>query len=161
MMYMLFDVDDFLIVGISHSGIDETKAMLKSEFEIKDLGAARRLMGMDICRDRSHDRFGFIRVSILKRFCTNFTSQAKPVCTPLVAHSKLSTSFGPLDAEEKMYGSKVPYACVVGSLLYAMVCTRPDIAYTVSIVSCFMPKLGKEHWKVVHWILRYLRGTCT
>jgi hypothetical protein len=87
-------------------------------------------------------------------------SQAKPVYTPLVAHFKLSTSFGPLDVEE-VYMSKVPYACVVRDLMYAMVCTHPDIAHAVSVVSHFMSKLGKEHWKVVQWILRYPRGTST
>jgi hypothetical protein len=56
-MYMLLYVDDILIAGKSGSAIDETKAMLKSEFEMKDLGAARRLLGMDICRDRSWSRF--------------------------------------------------------------------------------------------------------
>lgn len=55
--------------------------------------------------------------------------------------------------------SRVPYACAVGSLMYAMVCTRLDIAHAVSVVSRYMSKLDKEHWKVVQWILRYLRGT--
>jgi hypothetical protein len=50
---MLLYIDDILIVGKSESAIAETKAMLKSEFEMKDLGAAKRLLGMDIRRDRS------------------------------------------------------------------------------------------------------------
>ena len=53
----------------------------------------------------------------------------------------------------------VPYASAVGSLMYAMVCTRPDIAHVVSVVSRFLSNPGIEHWKVVKWILRYLRGT--
>ena len=48
---------------------------------------------------------------------------------------------------------------VFGSLMYAMVCTRPDIAHAVGVVSRYMNNLGKEHWEVVKWILRYLRGT--
>ena len=54
---------------------------------------------------------------------------------------------------------KVRYASAVGSLMYAMVCTRPDIAHAVGVVSRFMSKPGKQHWAVVKWILRYLRGT--
>eukprot|EP01018_Ginkgo_biloba_P007114 Gb_02705 [translate_table: standard] len=57
------------------------------------------------------------------------------------------------------YMSKVSYSSVVGSLMYAMVCTRMDIAYAVGVVSRFMNNLGKEHWEAVKWILRYLRGT--
>jgi len=86
-------------------------------------------------------------------------SQAKSVSTPLATHFRLSTSSGPVDIEEERYMSTVPYACAVGNLMYAIVCTRPDIAHAVSVVSRFMSKPGKEHWKAVQWILRYLRGT--
>ena len=55
--------------------------------------------------------------------------------------------------------SKVPYSSLVGSLMYAMVCTRPDIAHTVGVVSRYMKNPGKEHWMEVKWIFRYLRGT--
>ena len=55
--------------------------------------------------------------------------------------------------------SKVPYASTVGSLMYAMVCTRPDIAHVVGVLSRYMNNPRKEHWMVVNWILRYLRGT--
>ena len=53
----------------------------------------------------------------------------------------------------------VPYASAVGSLMYAMVCTRPDIAHAVGVVSRYMANPGKEHWEAVKWLLRYLRGT--
>ena len=53
----------------------------------------------------------------------------------------------------------VPYSSAVGSLMYAMICTRPDIAYAVGAVSRFLTNPGKEHWTAVKWILRYLRGT--
>ena len=55
--------------------------------------------------------------------------------------------------------SRVPYSNAVGSLMYAMVCTRPDIAHAVSVVSRFMGNPGKEHWQAVKRIFRYLRGT--
>ena len=54
---------------------------------------------------------------------------------------------------------KIPYASAVGSLMYAMVCTRPDIGYAVGVVSRFMSNPGKEHWNAVKWILWYLKGT--
>jgi hypothetical protein len=56
--------------------------------------------------------------------------------------------------------AQVPYASAVGSLMYAMVCTRPDIAQAVGVVSRYMANPGREHWQAVKWILRYLRGTC-
>ncbi|KAL6514983.1 hypothetical protein OROGR_020562 [Orobanche gracilis] len=53
----------------------------------------------------------------------------------------------------------VPYASAVGSLMYAMVCTRPDIAHAVGVVSRFLSNSGKKHWEAVKRIFRYLRGT--
>jgi hypothetical protein len=55
--------------------------------------------------------------------------------------------------------SRVPYSSTIGSLMYVMVCTRPDIAHAVGVVSRYMNNPGKEHWEAVKWILRYLRGT--
>jgi hypothetical protein len=55
--------------------------------------------------------------------------------------------------------SKVPYSSVVGSLMYAMVCSRPDLSYAMNLVSRYMSNPGKEHWRAVQWIFRYLRGT--
>ncbi|MCI64798.1 vacuolar protein sorting-associated protein 33 [Trifolium medium] len=54
---------------------------------------------------------------------------------------------------------KVPYASAVGSLMYTMICTRPDIAHAVGVVSRFLSNPSKDHWQAVKWILRYLRGT--
>ena len=53
----------------------------------------------------------------------------------------------------------VPYASVVGSLMYAMLCTRPDICYAVGLVSRYQSNPGEAHWKAVKRILRYLKGT--
>eukprot|EP00253_Pinus_taeda_P026354 PITA_26354 len=61
--------------------------------------------------------------------------------------------------EEEEDMSHVPYASAVGSLMYAMVCTRPDIAHAVEVLSRFMSKPGKEHWTALKWVFRYLRGT--
>ncbi|KAE8723957.1 Detected protein of unknown function [Hibiscus syriacus] len=60
---------------------------------------------------------------------------------------------------ERVYMAKVPYANAVGSLMYAMVCTRPDISQEVGVVSRYMHDPGEEHWQAVKWILRYLQQT--
>ncbi|PHT51150.1 Retrovirus-related Pol polyprotein from transposon TNT 1-94 [Capsicum baccatum] len=64
-----------------------------------------------------------------------------------------------LDREEKGNMANVPYSSAVGSLMYAMECTRPDIAHPVGVVSRFLENPRKKHWEAVKWILRYLRGT--
>lgn len=60
---------------------------------------------------------------------------AKPVGTPFANHFMLLTSQYPLTNEDRKYMAKVPYASAIGSLLYAMVCIRPDIAQTLGVVS--------------------------
>nr|GEV86095.1 retrovirus-related Pol polyprotein from transposon TNT 1-94 [Tanacetum cinerariifolium] len=80
----------------------------------------------------------------------------KPVPIPLAPHFKLSSHECP-KSEEDM--SRVPYSSAVGSLMYAMVCTRPDLAYAVSVVSRYMHNPGKMHWEAVKCMLRYLKWT--
>ena len=84
---------------------------------------------------------------------------AKVVSTPLPSHLKLTKEMCPNTQEEEDKMSKVPYALAIGSLVHAIVCTRPDIAHVLGVVSRHMSHLGIEHWNVVKWILRYLRGT--
>ncbi|MCO5564774.1 hypothetical protein L7F22_018442 [Adiantum nelumboides] len=62
---------------------------------------------------------------------------------------------------EKEEMAKVPYSSAVGSLMYAMVATRPDIAYEVGVVSRYMSNPSKKHWEAVKKILRYLQGTAS
>eukprot|EP00253_Pinus_taeda_P026673 PITA_26673 len=72
----------------------------------------------------------------------------KPVKVPIPVSVKLSAEQCPKTQEEEEDMSRVPYASAVGSLMYAMVCTRPDIAHAVRVLSMFMSKPGKEHWTV-------------
>lgn len=54
---------------------------------------------------------------------------------------------------------KVSYASAVGTLIYALVCTRPDLAYVVSLVSRFISNPGKDHWQAIKSIFRQIKGT--
>ena len=85
--------------------------------------------------------------------------KAKVVSCPLANHFRLSSKQSPSIDEEKEEMDKVPYASAIGSLMYAMVCTRPDIAHSVGVVSRFLSNPGKKHWAAVKWILRYLHST--
>jgi len=85
--------------------------------------------------------------------------KAKTVSTPLGTHFKLSCKQSPSTQEEKKDMDRVPYASVVGSLMYVMVCTRPYLAHAVGSVSRFHSYPRREHWNTVKWIMRYLCGT--
>jgi hypothetical protein len=81
------------------------------------------------------------------------------VKVPIPIGVKLSADQCPKTQEEEEDMSHVLYASAVGSLMYAMVCTRPDIAHAVGVLRRYMSKPGKEHWTTVKRVFRYLRGT--
>ena len=83
----------------------------------------------------------------------------KPISTPLPINFKLSLSMSPSNEEERMEMSRVPYASIVGSLMFAMICTRPDIAQAVGAASRYIASPGREHWNTIKRILRYIKGT--
>ena len=88
-----------------------------------------------------------------------YDKKTKSVSTLLDPHFKLSDAMSPNNEAEREYMSRVPYANAIGSLMYAMVCTRPDISHTVGVVSRYMHNPGKDHWQAVKWILRYIHNT--
>jgi hypothetical protein len=82
----------------------------------------------------------------------------KSITSPLASHFKLSHDGCLKDDKEKEEKKNVSYASAVDSLMYAMVCTRPDIAHAVGVVSRFLSNPDKMYWNIVKWILRYLKG---
>ncbi|RVW87889.1 Retrovirus-related Pol polyprotein from transposon TNT 1-94 [Vitis vinifera] len=157
---LLLYVDDMLIVGSDIEKINNLKKQLSKQFAMKDLGAAKQILGMRIIRDKANGTLKLSQSEYVKKVLSRFNmNEAKPVSTPLGSHFKLSKEQSPKTEEERDYMSKVPYASAIGSLMYAMVCTRPDIAHAVGVVSRFMSKPGKQHWEAVKWILRYLKGS--
>lgn len=160
-IYLLLYVDDMLIACKSKLEIDKLKTQLRNEFEMKDLGEAKKILGMEIDRDRVKGTVCLSQKQYLKKVLQRFgmDKNTKPVSTPLAHHFKLSALMSPRTDKEREYMAQVPYACAVGSLMYAMVCTRPDISQAVSIVSRYMHDPGKMHWQAVKWILRYILGT--
>ena len=85
--------------------------------------------------------------------------EAKAVTMPLGVHFKLSKRLCPSTEKENKKMAAIPYSSPIGSLMYAMVCTRVNIAHAVGVVSRFMGNRSKEHWEAVKWIFKYLRGT--
>ncbi|GJT41121.1 retrovirus-related pol polyprotein from transposon TNT 1-94 [Tanacetum coccineum] len=153
-------INDMLIACKSKAEIRSTKSLLKKEFDMKELGEAKMIIGMEIVRDRSRKILRVSHSGYVSKILNNFRiDNGKSVKMPLGGHFKLSLkNFSVKDCDvERM--SKVPYANAVGSLMYLMVCTRPDIAYAVSVVSRYLANPGKNHWEAVKWILKYLRGT--
>ena len=145
-IYLLLYVDDMLIAASNMEEIVKLKEQLGSAFEMKDLGAAKRILGMEISRDRSNRKLFLSQKEFAEKVIRRFgMEKAKLVSTPLAAHFKLSAALSPKSEHEKKCMENVPYSSAVGSLMYLMVCTRPDIAQAVSVVSRYLACPGRGH----------------
>jgi hypothetical protein len=127
---------------------------------MKDLGATKQILSMEIHKDRKNGKPSLSQQKYVEKIFMRFgMNTVKPIQIPLASHFNLSSGLCPSNDEEKDYMSRVPYANVVGSLMYVMVSTRPDISHTVGLFSRYMENPGKEHWETMKWVLRYVRGT--
>jgi len=146
-IYLLLYVDDMLIASKSRSAIDKLKKDLSSEFEMKDLGEAKNVLGMEIERDQRSDKVSLTQneylQKVLQRF--NIDGDTKSVSTPLAPHFKLKATISLTTVEECEYMTRVTYTSAVGSLIYAMVCTRSDLSQAVSVISRYMHDPRKGH----------------
>ncbi|CAM8977517.1 unnamed protein product [Rhodiola kirilowii] len=159
-IYLLLYVDDMLIASHDIIAINNLKVQLSTNFEMKDFGSAKKILGMQIKRNRKEKKLFICQTDYLTKVIERSEmNNTKLVLTPVPRHFKLSKDQEPQTKEEQTYIDKVPYSNAVGCLMYAMVCTRPDIAHGVSFVSRHMTNPGKYHWQAVKWLLRYIKGT--
>jgi hypothetical protein len=151
---LLLYVDDMFVARSNMHDINVLKKKLSNSFAMKDLGVAKIILGMRITRDRKNRKLTLSQGEYMEKVLERFRMHnAKPVSTPLANHFKLTKEMCPKTQEEIEYMSRLPYSLAVGSLMYAIVCTRPDIAHAMRVVSRYMNNLGKEHWQEVKWIL--------
>ena len=115
---------------------------------------------MDIVRNQMKGELFLSQQGYLKKVVERFRMhQSKPVSTPLGHHTKLSITQAPNTEEERRKMDTIPYASGVGSIMYGMVCSRPNLAHAVSIVSRFMADPCQAHWEALKWVLRYVNGS--
>ena len=78
---------------------------------------------------------------------------------PIVYGKHPSKFMHPKILEEKVRIKLIPYTSAIGSIMYAILCTRPDVLFTLSVTSRYQSNYGEEHWAAVKTILKYLRRT--
>jgi len=82
-----------------------------------------------------------------------------PSIAPIVKGDRFNLSQCPKNDLEKEQMHNIPYASVVGSIMYAQVCTRPDIAFAVGMLGRYQNNPGMDQWRAEKKVLRYLKGT--
>ncbi|WAO96990.1 Retrovirus-related Pol polyprotein from transposon TNT 1-94 [Fusarium falciforme] len=149
-------VDDLLIAGPSKDEIVAVKQALCNKFKMTDLGPCKYYLGMSLRRDRANRSISLSQTTYLEKILRDFgMDQCAPNATP-VATSKFGEPDPDYKATDKL---KQWYAKAIGSLMYLMLGTRPDIAFAVSLCSRHLGNPTNEHQTAVKRIFRYLKGS--
>lgn len=146
-------VDDICIMSDTDTQMTEVKSALSARFKMTDLGELHHCIGIVVKRENNSSlhlsQTPYIR-QLLKRFDME---NCNPVSTPAACDVKLEENDGSKPVDAKLYQS------IIGSLLYAAVSTRPDIAETVGVLSKFNSYPSQTHLTAARRVLRYLKGT--
>ena len=150
---MVLYVDDILLIGNDVETLSKVKKWLVEQFQMKDLGEASYILGIQIIRDRKNKLLELSQASYIDKVLARFSMQdSKKGLLPTRHGIILSKEQCPKTLQEEEDMRRIPYALAVGSLMYAMLCTKPDIFYAVGIVSRYQSNPGKGHWIAVKHI---------
>jgi hypothetical protein len=160
--YLAVWVDDIFVFGTPEPS-SKAKEILKQEFEIKDLGPAKWLLGLELIRDRVNRTATLSQTKYIDNMLAEFgMTDCKPKDTPLTpgADPLLSAQEGEVvTPQEKALMEKIPYRKAIGVLMYLSTTTRPDISAAVSQLSKFVDNPVMRHWVALKHLLRYLKHT--
>ncbi|KAL0291632.1 UNVERIFIED_CONTAM: Retrovirus-related Pol polyprotein from transposon TNT 1-94 [Sesamum radiatum] len=158
--YLVLCVDDILLIGNDVKMLDDIKAWLSTQFSMKDMGEASYILGIKIYRNRSRRLLGLTQSSYIEKVLKRFKMEhSKRGLHPMRHGIKLSKKQSPKTDKELKRMSTIPYATAVGSIQYVVQCTRPDVAYALSVTSRYQACAGEVHWRAVKSILKYLKRT--
>lgn len=164
--FLVVYVDDLLLAATDRPYMDSIKRRLGALYKMRDLGAASSVLGIKIERDRANRTISLSQEqyveSVLKRFGMQ---DCRPVSTPMHHSAKLSAHDERDDTTIPRYeiasGCVVSYPQVIGSLMYAMLGTRPDLAFAVGVLGRYAAQPKRCHWEAAKRVLRYLRATAS
>ncbi|KAH9704279.1 hypothetical protein KPL70_011388 [Citrus sinensis] len=144
-------VDDLLVTGSNEELVKQFKVQMMQAFEMTDLGEMTFFLGLEIQKSQQGIFIGQQKYAkeVLKKFNME---DCKSVCTPLAQNEKFSKDDGAEKIDEALYRS------LIGCLMY-LTATRPDIMFTVSLLSRYMHCASELHYKAAKRVLRYIKGT--
>ena len=161
-MYIVLYVDDLLLIGSSLAEMKQLKSDLSSRFDMTDLGEAEYILGLQLSRDRRIRTLSLSQSDYIKRLLQRFgMSHSNAAPTPIATGVRLSKAECPKvqPAEPLLVDGKHTYASVVGAIMYAMLGTRPDLAFAIGQLTRFNSNPGPQHLAALKRVLRYLRGS--
>ena len=145
-VFLVLYVDDILLIGNVVSVLQSVKIWLSKNFSMKDLGEATYILGIKIYRDRSKRLLGLSQSTYIDKMLKRFSmEQSKRGYIPMVSGITFLKSLCPQTQDERTHMNMIPYASAIGLIMYAMLCTRPDVSYALSVTSIYQSDPGMGH----------------
>ena len=158
--FLVLYVDDILLATNDKGTMHGVKQFFSKNFDMKDMDEESYVIGIKIHRDRSRGMLGLSQETYINKVLERFRMKdCSPSVAPIMKGDKLSLNQYPKNDLEKESMKNIPYASAVGSLMYAQVYTRPDIAYAVGVLGRYQSNSGMDHWRVAKKVMRNLQGT--
>ncbi|KAJ9692948.1 hypothetical protein PVL29_011870 [Vitis rotundifolia] len=155
--FLVLYVDDILLATNDKGLLHEVKQFLSKKFDMKDMGEASYVIGIKIHRDRFQGILGLSQETYINKVLERFQMKdCSPSVSPIVKGDRFNLNQCPKNDLEREQMKNISYASTVGSLMYAQVCTRPDIAFAVGMLGRYQSNPGMDHWKVAKKVMRYL-----
>ncbi|CAI7863675.1 unnamed protein product [Closterium sp. NIES-54] len=157
LFYIIVYIDDLVFATADTAGLAHVKSELQKRHTCTDLGELRSYLGLQITRDRAQRTITLTQSHMVQQVLQHFDfTYSSPPATPLSTRHSLSA----LPSDESVEPSG-PYPELVGCLMYLMTCTRPDLAYPLSILARYVApgRHRPEHMAAAKRVLRYLCST--
>jgi hypothetical protein len=146
LVFLVLYADDILLIGNDIPMLEAVKTSLKKSFSMKDLGEADYVLGIKIYRDRSKRLIGLSQDTYIDKILNRFNMQdSKKGFLPMSHGITLIKSQCATSPDEQKKMSAIPYASAIGSIMYAMLCTRPDVSFDLSVTSRYQSDFGEDH----------------
>jgi hypothetical protein len=138
----------------------ETNRFLSSNFDMNDLAEASFILGIEIHRDRRNEVLRLSQKAYLEKVLKKFSMHAcNPTPAPIVKDDTYGSFQSPRNQYEIDQMKSVPYASAIGSLMYAQICTRPNLAFVTGMLDRYQKNLGISHWNEIKKALRYIQDS--
>eukprot|EP00253_Pinus_taeda_P009013 PITA_09013 len=158
--FLVLYVDDILLATNDKGLLHEMKQLLSKNFDMKDMGGASYVIGIKIHRDRFQGILGLSQETYINKILERFQMKdCSPSVAPIVKGDRFNLNQCLKNDFEREQMKNITYASAVGSLMYAQVCTRPDIAIVVGMLGRYQSDPGLDHWRVIKKVMRYVQGT--
>ena len=153
LIYVIW-VDDIIIIANSESTLSFGKNILKNRFKMKDLGEISKFLGIRFKRyqdgSMSMDQTQYLQ-TVLEKF-------GMETCNPRSTPCEIKPSAYENDDDDEII-DEPEYRAIVGCMIYAMTCTRPDLSWAVTRLSQRLSRPGSGDWVLLKQVLRYIKGT--